>query len=162
MMYLSSMAYVMGNQQTISAIKSVVNAEGKWETSNALSETERNTVDNHLSKLESFEDDHYNKRFNLDSAQKYQYFLDGYNNIKSGNQTNEDYLAVLRLLAPRGVKFSALVNNQTINMRGHNVNIKTLIDKMVFSKVMENAAKPNNLYVYGAKPFFSTNFLRFT
>ena len=41
MMYLSSMAYVMGNQQTISAVKSVVNSEGKWETHNALSETEK-------------------------------------------------------------------------------------------------------------------------
>lgn len=153
MMYLSSMAYVMGNQQTISAIKNVVNAEGKWETSNALSETESNTVQNHLSYLEQAENDAYNKRFTEDGAQKFQYFLDAYNNIKSGNQTNEDYLAVLRVLAPRNVRFSALVNNKTINMRGHNVNVKTLVDKMVFSKVMEQNTGETGINIYNAKPF---------
>lgn len=152
-MYLSSMAYVMGNQQTISAIKNVVNADGKWETANALSETERNAVDNHLASLERAENDAYNKRFTEDGAQKFQYFLDAYKNIRTGNQTNEDYLAVLRMLAPRNVRFSALVNNQTINMRGHNVNVKTLIDKMVKSKVMENNTGETGINVYAAKPF---------
>ena len=153
MMYLSSMAYVMGNQQTISAIKNVVNADGQWETSNALSETENNTVQNHLSYLKQSENDAFNKRFTESGAQKFQYFLDAYNNIKSKNQTNDDYLAVLRVLAPRNVKFSALVNNQTINMRGHNVNVKTLIDKMVLSKVMEQNIGESGINVMAAKPF---------
>lgn len=153
MMYLSSMAHVMGNQQTISAIKSVVTADGKWETHNALSETEKNKVDRHLEKLAVSEDAHFNKRFTDVPAQSYQYFLDAYNNIKAGNQTNQDYLAILRFLAPKGLKFSALVNNQTINMRGHNVNVKTLVEKLVKSKIMENAKKPGSLYVYNARPF---------
>lgn len=153
MMYLSSMAHVMGNQQTISAIKSVVTADGKWETHNALSETEKNKVDRHMEFLSEAEKANYKKQFNDFPAQNYQYFLDAYNNIKAGNQTNEDYLAILRFLAPKGLKFSALVNNQTINMRGHNVNVKTLVDKLVKSKVMDNPKKPGSLYVYNARPF---------
>ena len=153
MMYLSSMAYVMGNQQTISAVKSVVNSEGKWETHNALSETEKNKVDNHMTALEDAENSAHWGKFTKKNAQKYQYFLDSYKNIKNGVQTNQDYLHVLRTLAPNGLKFSELINNKTINMRGHNVNVKTLIDKMVHSKVMENTKSPGKLYIYNARPF---------
>lgn len=154
MMYLSSMAHVMGNQQTISAIKSVVNADGKWETVNALSETEGHKVQTHMAKLERYENEHYNFKSDENASipvQNYQYFLDGYENIKNGTQTDEDYLAILRLLAPNGTKFSALINNQTINMKGHNINVKVLIEKMVKSKIAENANGKIN--VYGLKPF---------
>lgn len=153
LMYLSSMAHVMGNQQTISAVKSVVNSEGKWEIHNALSETEKNKVDNHMANLEQAENDLFNNKTSIPSAQKYQYMLDAYKNVKNGVQTNEDYLAILRALAPYGVKFSELINNKTINMRGHNVNVKTLIDKMVHSGVMDNPKKPGSLYIYQARPF---------
>jgi hypothetical protein len=151
--YLSSMAYVMSNQQTISAVKSYVNKDGVWESQNAMSETENNQVQNHLTSLQEAEKAAYNGYFSQRNAQEFQFFLDAYNRVKTRTQTNEDYITMLRFLAPKHVIFSELINNKTINMRGHNVNIRTLIDKLVMSKVMEQERGENNIDVYKAKPF---------
>ena len=158
--YLSSMVYVMSNQQTISSLKNVVNTEGKW----SLSETEKNMVDNHLSHLEQAENELYNleqsrnPNYNLESscsetAKKYSEFKRSFQKIKNGEQSNGDYLNVLRILTPKGIRFSVLINNENINMGGRNVNIKTLIDKMIHSGALYNKDKPNNLYFYASKPY---------
>lgn len=158
--YLSSMVYVMSNQQTISSLKNVVNTEGKW----SLSETEKNMVDNHLSHLEQAENELYNleqsrnPNYNLESscsetAKKYSEFKRSFQKIKNGEQTNGDYLNVLRILTPKGIKYSALINNKNINMGGCNVDTKTLIDKMIRSGALYNKDKPNNLYFYASKPY---------
>ena len=153
---LSSMAYVMSNQQTISSIKSVVNSKGEWESQNALSETELNRAQNHLQRMAQMEQEHFN--FNpagnaSPNVMKFDMFKQSLANIKNKVQTSQDYLNVLRVLTPQGVNYAALVNNKTINIKGHNVNVKTLIDKLVMSKAMENPKNPNQIYVYGAKPF---------
>lgn len=147
--YLSSMIRVISIQQTISSLKNIANTEGKW----PLSETEKNMVENHLSELQQADNDVFNNRFKSDITQKYQAFLDSYKNIKSGNHSNEDYLVILRLLTPKSVRYSALINNKTINLCGHNVNVRTLIQKMVKSGVMDNPNEPNKIYISQARPF---------
>lgn len=157
---LSSMAYVMSNQQTISSVKSVVNSQGKWESVNALSQTEMNKVQNHLQRMAQWSQEHYNFNGSTNASEnvmKFDAFKQSYANIKAKNQTNQDYLNMLRVLTPYGVNYPALIENKTINMKGHNVNIKTLIDKLVKSKIMEQVTKSGEigLNVYNAKDFVS-------
>lgn len=147
--YLSYMVCVMSNQQRICSLKNILNTEGKW----PLSEIEKNLVENHLSELRQADNDIINDPLQSEMSQKLKNFLNACNNIKNGEQTSENYLDVLRFLAPKNLNYSALVNNKSINMCGHSAGIRTLIDKMVASKDLVNPEDSRNFYIDGARPF---------
>lgn len=143
-MILSSMAYVMSNNQTISGVRSFVNSQGKYEVINALSETEKNRVDSHLRFLEE-------QRKSGEENNIFERMEKSYANLKAGRGNNQDYLNIIRALSPNGVKYSEVLKSNSINIRGTNAGVKYLVDQFVKSGVAENAN--GSLYIYNARPF---------